>query len=181
VTKTIEGMLKAAVLPGLLLLALVSAWGIWRQPLVAVGPLFGGWVSSPVQAAAVTAFYALAVEALFHRDLRLWRDLPRIAAECGLLTGGILLILGSAMGLTNYLVTAKVPEQLTTWVSLHLQSPLLFLLALNIVLLIVGCLMEIYSAIVVVVLPVMLLPAVAVVLITYWPGITHWLPSVLPN
>ncbi|MFI4983217.1 MAG: TRAP transporter large permease subunit, partial [Nevskiales bacterium] len=256
---SIEGMFRAALLPGLLLLALVSAWGIWRQPraqtplppwrwpplwaalwaakwelalpAVAVGALFGGWVSSPVQAAAVTAAYALLAEGLIHRDTRLLRNLPRIAAECGVLTGGILLILGSAMGLTNYLVTAEVPEHLTTWVAAHVQSPLLFLMALNIVLLIVGSLMEIYSAIVVAVplivplglhygvdpvhlgviflanlelgflhppvginlflssyrfgkqigevvlatLPVMLILAGAVILITYWPGLTHWL------
>jgi len=259
---SIEGMFKAALVPGLVLVAMVSAWGIWRQPpavsarppwrwrplwealwaakwelalpLVAVGALFGGWVSSPVQAAAVTAGYALLAEGLIHRDMKLLRNLPRIAAECGLLTGGILLILGSAMGLTNYLVTAEIPEQLTGWVAAHVSSPILFLLALNGVLLVVGCLMEIYSAIVVVVplivplglhygvdpvhlgviflanlelgflhppvginlflssyrfgkpigevviatLPVMLILAVAVILITYWPGLTHWLPSV---
>jgi tripartite ATP-independent transporter DctM subunit len=260
---SIEGMFKAAFLPGLLLLALVCGWGVWRQPrattrpepwrwrpvraalwaakwelalpVVAVGALFGGWASSPVQAAAFTALYALFIESVVHRDLKLRRDLPRIAAECGLLTGGILLILGAAMGLTNYLVTAEVPETLTAWVAAHVQSPLLFLLALNIVLLLVGCLMEIYSAIVVVVplivplglhygvdpvhlgviflanmelgflhppiginlflasyrfgkpigtvvratLPVIGLLAFAVVLITYWPALTHWLPSVL--
>jgi C4-dicarboxylate transporter DctM subunit len=258
---SIEGMYRAALLPGLLLLVLVSAWGIWRQPraraplppwrwqplweavraakwelalpVVAVGALFGGWVSSPVQAAAVTAGYALVAEGLIHRDGQLLRNLPRIAAECGLLTGGILLILGSAMGLTNYLVTAEVPELLTSWMGAHVNSPLVFLLALNVVLLIVGSLMEIYSAIVVVVplivplglhygvdpvhlgviflanlelgflhppvginlflssyrfgkpigevvmatLPVMLILAFAVILITYWPGLTHWLPS----
>jgi len=258
---SIEGMYKAALLPGLLLLLLVSAWGVWRQPraraplpkwrwrplwdavraakwelalpIVAVGALFGGWVSSPVQAAAVTAAYALLAEGVIHRDRQLIRNLPRIAAECGLLTGGILLILGSAMGLTNYLVTAEVPESLTTWMGAHVHSPLVFLLALNVVLLIVGSLMEIYSAIVVVVplivplglhygvdpvhlgviflanlelgflhppvginlflssyrfgkpigevviatLPVMLILAFAVILITYWPGLTHWLPS----
>jgi tripartite ATP-independent transporter DctM subunit len=262
---SIEGMFKAALVPGILLLVLVSAWGVWRQPrrqgkappvgsrtvlravnaakwelalpVVAVGALFGGWVSSPVQAAAVTACYALAVELLVHRDMKLLRNLPRIAAECGLLTGGILLILGSAMGLTNYLVTAEVPEALTAWVAAHVQSPIVFLLALNFALLIVGCLMEIYSAIVVVVplivplglhygvdpvhlgviflanlelgflhppvginlflssyrfnkpigevviatLPVMLILAMAVVLITYWPGLTHWLPALSPN
>ena len=258
---SIEGMFKAALVPGLLLVAMVCAWGIWRQPrgsrartplrwrvigtavwaakwelalpLVAVSALFGGWVTSPVQAAAVTAGYALLAEGVIHRDGKLLSNLPRIAAECGLLTGGILLILGSAMGLTNYLVTAEIPEQLTGWVAAHVQSPILFLLALNGVLLVVGCLMEIYSAIVVVVplivplglhygvdpvhlgviflanlelgflhppvginlflssyrfgkpigevvvatLPVMLILAVAVILITYWPGLTHWLPS----
>ncbi len=260
---SIEGMYRAALLPGLLLVILVSGWGIWRQPrastplppwrwqplwhallaakwelalpVVAVSALFGGWVSSPVQAAAITAAFALVAEGLIHRDRQLLRNLPRIAAECGLLTGGILLILGSAMGLTNFLVTAEVPESLTAWMGAHVHSPLVFLLALNVVLLIVGSLMEIYSAIVVVVplivplalhygvdpvhlgviflanlelgflhppvginlflssyrfgkpigevviatLPVMLILGFAVILITYWPGLTHWLPSLL--
>ena len=71
--------------------------------------------------------------------------------ECGLLVGAILLILGVALGFTGYLIQAQVPEQLILWVKGSVHSPLLFLLALNFFLLIVGCLMDIFSAIVVVV------------------------------
>jgi tripartite ATP-independent transporter DctM subunit len=176
---SIEGMFTAALLPGLLLVALAILWGRWREPrrtharrsmdwtearralwaakwelglpVVAVGAMFGGWVSSPVQAAALTACYALLIETCVHRDLKLRVDLPRICGECGLLTGGILLILATAMGLTSFLVTAQIPERLALWVGAYIHSPLLFLLALNIALLVVGCLMDMYSAIVVVV------------------------------
>jgi tripartite ATP-independent transporter DctM subunit len=176
---SMEGMFKAAFLPGVLLVGMAMIWGRWRDqtsraarpkhhwaaawsalweakwemllPVVAIGAMFGGWVSSPVQAAALTALYALVIEAFVHRDLRLFDDLPRIGAECGLLTGGILLILGTAMGLTNFLVTEQVPETLTAWAGHYIHSPLLFLLALNVALLVVGCLMDMYSAIVVVV------------------------------
>jgi len=71
--------------------------------------------------------------------------------ECGLLVGAILLILGVALGFTGYLIQAQVPEQLITWVQSSVHSPLVFLLALNVFLLIVGCLMDIFSAIIVVV------------------------------
>jgi tripartite ATP-independent transporter DctM subunit len=71
--------------------------------------------------------------------------------ECGLLVGGVLLILGVAMGFTNYLVDAQVPEDAVQWVQASIHSPVLFLLALNVFLLIVGCLMDIFSAIIVVV------------------------------
>ena len=71
--------------------------------------------------------------------------------ECGLLVGGVLLILGVAMGFTNYLVDAQVPDNAAAWVQASIHSPWVFLLALNGFLLIVGCLMDIYSAIIVVV------------------------------
>ena len=71
--------------------------------------------------------------------------------ECGLLVGGVLLILGTAMGLTNYLITEHVPDRAAEWISTTIESKLLFLLALNLFLIIVGCLMDIFAAIVVVV------------------------------
>jgi tripartite ATP-independent transporter DctM subunit len=104
-----------------------------------------------VEASAVTALYAFVVETFVYRDLRLTKQVPRVMAECGLLVGGVLLILGVAMGFTNYLVDAQVPEKAVAWVQTAIHSPLLFLLALNFFLLIVGCLMDIFSAIIVVV------------------------------
>ncbi len=71
-------------------------------------------------------------------------------SQCGLLVGGILLILGFAMGLTDYLFTANVPERLVVWAKEFVHTPWMFLLMLNLVLLVVGCLMDIFSAIVVV-------------------------------
>ncbi|MYG02238.1 MAG: TRAP transporter large permease subunit, partial [Acidobacteriia bacterium] len=76
---------------------------------------------------------------------------PKLAVECCTLVGGVLLILGVALGFTNYLIDGQVPDLALEWVQSHIESKLVFLLALNILLLIVGCMMDIFSAILVVV------------------------------
>jgi tripartite ATP-independent transporter DctM subunit len=85
-----------------------------------------------------------------HRD-RAVRDVPRVIVECGLLVGGVLLILGVALGFTNYLVDAQIPDRAIEWATGTLESRVAFLIALNLFLLAVGCVMDIFSAIVVVV------------------------------
>jgi C4-dicarboxylate transporter, DctM subunit len=175
---TIEQMFLGGFLPGMFLLAITIAWGIslspgvqssrlafdrraaaramWEAkwelllPVVALGALFSGWATA-VQAAALTALYALITQTLLHRDLRLTKDVPRVMAECGLLVGGVLLILGVALGFTNYLVDAEIPAKGVAWVTAAVHSKYLFLLALNLFLLVVGCLMDIFSATIVVV------------------------------
>jgi C4-dicarboxylate transporter DctM subunit len=117
-------------------------------PLVAIIALFSG-IATPVEAAALTALYAFIIETAIYRDLKITTDTPRVMTECGLLTGGILLILGVALGFTNYLVDAEVPVRAVEWITHFVQSPLVFLLLLNVFLLIVGCLMDIYSAIII--------------------------------
>ena len=117
-------------------------------PVIALVALFSG-VATSVEAAALTALYVLAVVTLLHRDLHIVRDVPRVMTECGLLIGGILLILGVALGFTNFLVDAEVPARAVDWTTSVVHSPLLFLLLLNVFLLIVGCLMDIYSAIII--------------------------------
>ena len=87
---------------------------------------------------------------VIYRDLSLTRDVPRVMTECGLLVGGIILILGMALGFTNYLIDAEIPDQATEWVRATITSPVTFLLALNLLLLLVGAFMDIYSAIIVV-------------------------------
>jgi tripartite ATP-independent transporter DctM subunit len=179
---SIEEMFLAGILPGLLLVGLVSLWGLrlapaaagprhridWGEvraallaakwelalPLVAFAALFGG-VATPVEAAALTAVYAFVVEVFVYRDLGLRRDVPRVMAECGLLVGGVLLILGVALGLTNYMVDARIPERVVDWVSGAIDSRVVFLLALNAFLLVAGCVLDIFSATVVLV-PLML-------------------------
>jgi tripartite ATP-independent transporter DctM subunit len=108
-------------------------------------------VPTTVEAAAVTATYALLVATVIHRDLHPFKDLPRVITECGLLVGGVLLILGVALGFTHYLVDAQIPDQMVEWSTHTIKSRWLFLLGLNLVLLLVGGLIEIYAAIVVVV------------------------------
>ncbi len=174
----IPDLFRAAALPGLLLVVAVVALGmresiaartarpgfrareaaaaVWEckwellLPFIVLGGIFGGFCTL-VEAAALTAVYALVVTTLVHRELA-WRgDLPRVLGHCMVMIGSVLVILGVAMGLTNYLVDAEIPMQAAAWVEATLHSRALFLLALNGFLLIVGCLMDIFSAIVVVV------------------------------
>ena len=118
-------------------------------PVVAFGSLMSGWVT-PAETAAITALYAFFIETFVYRDLGLIRDVPRVMVQCGLLVGGIILILGMALGFTNYLIDAQIPDRATEWVRSAISSPWLFLLALNGILLVVGALMDIFSAIIVV-------------------------------
>ena len=99
----------------------------------------------------MTVLYAFVLECFVYKDLKVGRDIGRITVESATLVGGFLIILGVALGLTNYLVDAQVPMHALAWVQTHIESPLVFLLALNLFLLIVGALMDIYSAIFVVV------------------------------
>jgi C4-dicarboxylate transporter, DctM subunit len=131
--------------------AWAAAWDAkWEllTPIVAVAALFSGRATT-VEAAALTALYAAVVECVLHRDLRVFKDLPRVLTECGLLVGGILLVLGVALGFTNYLVDAEIPTRAVDWTVSAVHSKILFLVLLNVFLVVVGCLMDVYSAIVI--------------------------------
>ncbi len=113
--------------------------------------MFSG-IATAVEAAALTACYALLIQTVIHRDLSTCAAISlRVFVECVLVIGGVLVILGVAVGLTNYLVGVQLPAKLVSWVQAHIESRLAFLLALNVFLLVVGWLMEIFAAIVVVV------------------------------
>ncbi len=133
-----------------------AAWGAMGEmllPVVALVTLFSGY-ATPVEAAAVSAFYAMVlylIDAKKIRKVSVFGELPGVMAECGLLVGGVLLILGVAMGFTNYLVTEMIPDRLVEWATANIESPLVFLLLLNLFLIVVGCLMDIFSAIIVIV------------------------------
>ena len=131
--------------------ALRAVWNAkWElvMPLVPLAALFSGF-ATPVEAAALTALYAFVVEVFIHKDLTASGDLPRVLEECGLMIGGILLIQGVALGFTNYLVDAEVMTKTAEWVTATIHSRWVFLLLLNLFLLVIGCLMEIYAAIVI--------------------------------
>jgi tripartite ATP-independent transporter DctM subunit len=175
---TIEKMFLGGLGPGLLLVGMAAGLGmclgprkkagptafdrveasraIWAAkwelllPVVALAALFGG-LATPVEAAAVTALYAFVVEAFVYHDFKRARKVPRVMADCGLLVGGVLLILGVALGFSNYLIDAQIPTQAAEWVTGAVKSKYAFLLAVNLCLLVVGCVMDVYSAIVVVV------------------------------
>src|SRR5262249_13306255 len=120
------------------------------MPIVVLGVILMGW-AVPVECAPIAALYALIVQRFIHRDLPSWGDVIRVMSDCIALVGGVLLILSVAVGLTNYLVNAQIPDQMMEWTSTHIHSKWVFLFALNIFLLLVGCVMDIFSAIVVVV------------------------------
>jgi C4-dicarboxylate transporter DctM subunit len=173
----VNQLFLAGIVPGILLLVLAVALGRFQQPradtprpfdrretfraiyaarwelllpaLLCV-VLFGGF-ATPVEAAAVTALYALVVEVVVHREYRSASRLAKVFADSGLLVGGVLLILGVALGLTGFLVDAEVPQRAVEWVTANVHSPLVFLLLLNVFLIVVGAVMDIYSAIIVVV------------------------------
>lgn len=172
-----ESMFLGGILPAVVMLIATACWGVFVQgpdepddrpefdareafqalwhakwellmPVVALASLFGGF-ATPVEAAALTALYAVCIETFIYRDLKLTSGLPRVMAECGLLIGGVLLVQGVALGFTNYLVDAEIMTRAADWATGSIHSRWIFLLALNLFLLVVGCLMEIYAAIVI--------------------------------
>jgi len=93
----------------------------------------------------------MVVEVLIHRELNIRRDFPSVLIKCLTLIGGVFAILGVAMGLANYLVDAEVPMSAANWFQTHIESKFVFLLALNLFLILVGCVLDIFSAITIVV------------------------------
>ncbi len=174
----IEDLFIGGIIPGTLLLSLVALLGVreasksgakrmpfrlsevraavwqakWEMllPVVVLWALLGGYATTS-ESAAVAALYALIIQRFVHRDLKTWGDVIRVAGDSIAVVGGVLIILAVAVGLTNYLVNAQVPTLLIEWTQAHIQSKAVFLLALNVFLLLVGTVMDIFSAIVVVV------------------------------
>jgi len=175
---SIDELFLAGIIPGLILLVLLSLYSYksalkWHQPaddfswgklaqasretiwdiflpiLVIIG-IFGGFVTV-TEAAAVTAAYALFIETVVYKEIKLSSDLPEILIDTCKLVGSILIILGVAMGLTNLLIDTQLPSKLLSLVESHITSQLEFLLLLNLFLLVIGAMMDIFSAIVVVV------------------------------
>jgi len=125
-----------------------SFWEILLPVIILLG-YFGG-LFTLVETGAVAVIYTLIIELGVHRDLRI-RELPRVMLKCIPIVGGVLIILAAAKGLSYYLVDAEVPMRLSAWVQANISSKYVFLILLNLALLITGCLMDIFSAILVVV------------------------------
>ena len=133
--------------------AFAAMWGAkWDLllPVVVLTAYFGGYATL-VETSAVTVLYTVILECVIYRGAGVWRRLPAIAVECSGVIGGFLIVIAAALAFTNYLVTAEVPTIILAFVQTHIHSPWVFLLALNLFLIIVGALMDIYSAILVVV------------------------------
>jgi tripartite ATP-independent transporter DctM subunit len=174
---SVDQLFVAGAIPGILLIVLLAlyaartaitarvprrafAWAevrtalrhtAWEAalPFVIVGGIYSGSVTI-TEAASLTAAWAIFVEVFLYRDIRL-RDLPRILAESMVLVGGILVIIAVALALTNYLIDAEVPTRIFEWTQAHVNSRVVFLLLLNAFLILIGCLMDEFSAILVVV------------------------------
>lgn len=118
--------------------------------MVVLGGLVTG-MTTLVESAAIAVIYAIVIECAVHRELGLTRELPRVAIECATLVGGFMIVLCVALGLTYYFILAEAPTHVLEWAQARIDSPAAFLLALNVFLIGVGALMDIYSAIFVVV------------------------------
>ena len=174
----VDKMFLGGILPGILLVLLILAYalragfhagmsrtpfslaelgGAFREakweillPLLVVLGIFGGFATM-VETAALVVLYVLIVEVFVHRDISLRGDFPRVGAEAAMLIGGVLVVMAAAMGLTSYLVDAGIPEATLTWARTNIHSTVVFLIIINVFLLLVGALMNIFSAIIVVV------------------------------
>ncbi|MCA1827550.1 MAG: TRAP transporter large permease subunit [Myxococcales bacterium] len=172
----IDHLYIGGLVPGLLMIVLVAAYGVIVgirsraprppfQPREALRALWGAkWdlglplliivsvasgFATIVESAALGAAYAIVVELAVHRDVHPVRDLPRVLVHASTLVGSVVILLGVALGMTSYFVDAEIPTRLLTWVQAHIHSQWEFLLVLNLMLLILGSVLEIYSAIVV--------------------------------
>jgi C4-dicarboxylate transporter, DctM subunit len=174
---SIDQLFMAGILPGallVLLLSLYSGWeglrsdvarprftfrelggavreAIWEFPLpfVVLGGIYGGYVAVS-EAAVLTVLYVLIVEMLVYRDVK-FKDLKPITIKGSILVGGILIILGVSFGLTNSLINEEIPSRLLDFMKGHVESPHAFLLWLNIFLLAAGCILGMFPALIVMV------------------------------
>jgi tripartite ATP-independent transporter DctM subunit len=171
-----DSLYLAGFVPGLLLVVMAAAYGIYmgrkvsarRQPFsvkealaatweakwelglpIFVVGLFASGKASMVETAAAAVAYAVIVECFITRDIKFLRGLPGVLLRSSSLMGAVLILLSIAMGLTSYLVDAQIPAFLLDWVKTHLHSQVSFLLALNVLLLVLGSVLEIYSAIII--------------------------------
>ena len=175
---SIDKLFIAGILPGIVLVVLLSLYAMrtatvaviprqkfswkaigaatkdaaWEIPLpfIILGGIYGGFFTA-TEAAAITAFYVFVVEVIVYRDLKLFSDVPRVMKESMLLVGAILIIVGCALSLTGYLVDQQVTQKLFEFIKGFIDSKWAFLIILNLFLIVVGMMMDIFSAIIVVV------------------------------
>ena len=174
---SIDDLFVAGVIPGTLMLVLLGVYSFWRNrhirsnlreaslgaliaalkaskwelplPLLVLGGIYSGYFAVS-EAAAVTALYVAFVELVVLREIA-WRNLPRVVRESMILVGAIFMILGMSLASTNYMIDIEVPQRLFAAISPFIEGPYTFLAALLVFLLILGAILDIFSAIVLVV------------------------------
>ncbi|MGD9251312.1 MAG: TRAP transporter large permease subunit [Desulfobacterales bacterium] len=173
----IEDLFWAGLIPGLLMVVLLSCWSLWANrekirsaerfsaaaakaalreaiweiplPVFLVIGIYGGFLAIS-EAAIITAAYVVVVEVFIYREIRLG-ELPAIMRDAMVMVGGILLILGVSLAFTNYLIDAEVPSRLFDLIQRHVSERFVFLILLNILLLLLGAILDIFSALVIMV------------------------------
>lgn len=172
----IDDLFLAGILPGLLMMVLLAAWSMWKQPkgqlttsfdskeilsairesiweiplpFLVLGGIYGGYFAVS-EAAAVTAVYVLVVEVFIKREVK-FRKLPEIIRESMVLVGAIILILGVSLASTNYMVDAEVPTKIFESIRSFIENKWTFLIALNVFLLGLGMMLDIFSALIIIV------------------------------
>ena len=173
----LDTLFLAGLLPGILLLVVLSVYSVrvglrakveripfslnnvWRSlkdsawelplPVLVIGGIYRGLFTA-TEAAAVTAFYALIVEVFIRKDLKLFGDIPRVIRESMVLVGAILIMLGVAMGLTNYMIDQEIPGQVFGFLNQYVHNKYVFLVILNLILL-NFTMIEVFSAIIIIV------------------------------
>lgn len=174
---SIDQLFIAGIVPGIILIVLLSSYSlkfgsktkertpfslknvytgikntIWELPIpvIIIGGIYGGFLTV-VEASAFVAFYTFVVEFFINRELTIKKDLVPTCRDTVQLVGGILIILGSSMGLTSFMIDAQIPQNLLKVIRAFITTKFTFLILLNIFLLIVGALLDIFSAIIIVV------------------------------
>jgi len=174
----IDDLFLAGLLPGLLMLLMLTAWSIYKShqrpeirrtpfsvskllkalrssmweipmPFILIGGIYSG-VFAISEAAAVAVMYVLVVEVLILKEVSL-KKLPEIMRDSMVLVGGVLVILGVSLASTNYLIDTEVPNRLFEFIRSHIDSKLTFLMLLNIFLLLLGMILDVFSALVIIV------------------------------
>ncbi len=172
---TIQELFLAGILPAFLMIGLLTIYSIWINrnepirvgqfsmhearlalfamrweiplPFIVLGGIYSGFFAVS-EAAAVTAFYVVLVEVVILKEVK-YAELPRVIRESMVMVGSILLILGVSLALTNYLIDAEIPQLLFAWIQTYISSKITFLILLNLVLLVLGALLDIFSALVI--------------------------------
>ena len=174
---SIEDLFLAGLLPGLLMVILLSCWSLWANrhkpqtpyrfsraralgilrsgawelplPIFLIAAIYGGLLAVS-EASVVTAVYVLVVEVFVYKEVRI-AQLPGLMREAMVMVGGILLILGVSLAFTNLLIDTEVPARLFDLIQAHIHNKIVFLILLNVLLLLLGAMLDIFSALVIMV------------------------------